>query len=121
MQVDDFKFVGTLFVIFGAAELAVGFSQASAIGGRGELYPLFLIVVGAVTMSTGIATFRRRWWTKYAVGLAAFLAAPSFPFGTVIAAVAFIAIGRDWRRLHGERQARKDELNGRADPLQKSR
>jgi len=98
IQVDDFKFVGVVFVPFGLAQVVLGFSGSGAIGGEGDLRPLVLMVSGVLTTTAGLVALRRRWWAKYLVGLAAFLLAPAFPFGTVLAAVAFLAIGRDWRR-----------------------
>jgi hypothetical protein len=103
IQIDDFKFIGVLFVPFGLVEAAWGFASSDAIGAKGDLLPLIAIAGGALTVTAGIAAYRRLSWAKYLVALAAFLMAPAFPFGTVLAAVAFIALGRDWRRNQSAR------------------
>jgi len=100
VQVDDFKFTGVLFVPYGVAQLVIGFAGSSAIGAEGDLVPLLLICTGALTITAGIAAFRRLPWAKYILGVVAFLIASGFPIGTVLSAVAFIAIGRDWHRSH---------------------
>lgn len=101
MQVDDYKFVGVLFVPFGLAQIGFGVAGFDAVAAAGELLPVWLVASGSLTVVAGVSAFRRLWWARYAVGLAAFLLAPGFPFGTVLAAVGFIAIGRNWHGSPG--------------------
>ena len=103
IQIDDFKFIGVLFGTFGLVEAALGLANSEPIGAKGDFLPLIAIAGGALTVTAGVAAYGRLFWAKYLVALAAFLMAPAFPFGTVLAAVAFIALGRDWRRNQSAR------------------
>ena len=59
---------------------------------------LVAMAAGALSVWAGVEAWRQRRWSKVVVGAAAFLMAPLFPIGTVLAAVGFLALGRQWRR-----------------------
>ena len=60
-EIDDFKFVGALLALFGLFQLAVGVSDASAIGLHGDLRPLLLMGLGSFNITAGFCAFKKRW------------------------------------------------------------
>lgn len=96
-QIDDFKFVGVLFVGLGVLRVALGLVSISTDTAEGILFPLLGAAIGIGFVLAGLAAYRHERWHKWGVGVFAFLAAPSFPIGTVVACVAFVALGRSWK------------------------